>query len=304
MAVTKVSEQWEGRYSAQDEQGNVIRKRQWKVQTDAQADDASVVVAAVGINQYDPHPDYPPAIARTFTCAPHEGPYLWLVDIGYSSAPMAARSGDMPEEIDPEDPTPPSADNNNSAPAPLRLPEYSFARRDNKIAPEEDANGVPCVNTAGDRIEGLEVDRPFVAIAMKFWSLKITVAHILDCWDTINDDDWKGFPIRKLKVENFEFKAVYDLIAPGVFALVQEATITLLYNRDRWIQKVLNAGKREKVSTPGGIVLRVITDDTGQPVTDPVPLLASGARWRPGDAYHYLEFQFNPDKDFDTLIPS
>lgn len=303
MAILSVTEQWGGRSGGIDESGNFTFKRRWLVTSDTDTESIVAVSAAVPVAYYAPHPDYAAARARSTSITPGEGPRVWQVEINYSSAPIAnARPADggPPTVQDPAAPQQPTeATNSNKTPAQSRPAEWSFTRKELKVAAEYDRNGDPIKNSAGDPIEGIELDRSHLVATIKYWSVNLTVDHIQLFWNKTNSLTYRGFPPRTLLVQDFNYKTVYETIAEGVVGMLYEVQIVLEVNFDEWRLKVLDAGLREKDSSGKMIT---ITDAAGNPVSSPWPLLESGQKWTSVDTYHYLYFDIYGEADFAGLI--
>jgi len=307
VALTAV-EQWSDRGIATNDDGVVEMTRGWLIsETNAAAADPRepAVLAAVPVNRYDSHPDNSLAIARNIDAKPTKAPKLWRATVRYSTAPFPAKNGDVPSVINPATATRPTDAQNNTAEAQLRFPEFTFGRKEIKEAAEADAAGVPLVNAAGDPLEGIEVDRSRLTIGIKFYSINLTTAHILNYWNSINNAAWKGFGARTLKVTEFTYRSVYETLKNGstfFLASMYEANVTLEYNPYTWRLRVLNAGKRQKRTVGGSTVVENIVDSAGQPVSEPVPLTALGAVLAPGGTPNYLYFDMENERDFTGLI--
>lgn len=304
--IVRVTERWDGRGLSLDANGVYTGSRAWIVESDAASVDEATVESALPVPLYDPHPARPQAIAQTVTIKPLGKETLWLAEVGYSSAPLPGRMGGPPSAITagsgtgPGSPSPsgPQAGQNQDTPAPSRLPEWSWGKRDRTKVATLDRIGQPLVNTAGDPLEGVEINDPLLMVVVKWWSLNVTLAHIRSFFNRVNQAAWNGFAARTLLVDDFQVRMTYDQQAAGVYGLVQECTTTFLYDADTWNLQILNAGKREKIGTE----LKEIVDKSGQPVSEPYPLLSSGAKWTPASALVYLNAELKQVADFSTLF--
>lgn len=315
MAFT-IIEDWKARGLTLADNGDITGNRVWFITKDNSGDDPTEaeVLAECPVQQYDPHPAEPRAIARTVSAKPHESPRHYLVEVGYSSAPMSAeRAGgaDYPTDelsaTSPVQPTPSggAGGDNNSTPAPDRSPRVKFKGTRRTISADTDAAGTPYLNTAGDKIEGIERTQFDLVFSLKFWSLKFRTQTILDYYGRVNSAAIFGFPAKTLLVAELGYEPKYDLIAPGVYGLVREVEAELIYRPEGWRRKVLNAGRRQKAydETLGGGAFKMlaILDDGGNPVADPVPLNEDGSKWT-GGAFHYLEFLDYPEVSLTGLV--
>lgn len=293
-------ELWEDRGREVDENGIVTMPRTWLLEVTPEVDGSWPTLADitdfVEVDMYDEHPEEPRCIARSCSLKAHESQYAFKLTINYSDSPLKGDGG-WPDEQDPENPQ--KKDKNNATPAHLRPPQVSFARKESKIAPTEDRDGDPVVNKAGDAIEDLEIDKSILQITIKFFSIKITVPHIVKYWNSTNSDAYQGLSSGTLKCVDYQFEWSYENIGDFT-ALVMAATLVLEHNPDGWGVTVMNRGRREIPA--GGGPLRWITDDSGQPVSDPVPLTIAGQRLPVGDAPNYITFHFNKAWTYTTIV--
>lgn len=307
MPITKDGdgEQWKDRTRDTDEDGIVTMPRTWLFYITPDEENAwptlEEIEQATEVEQYDEHPDAPRCTARTCSVRPAETPYAYFVTWTYTDAPMKGDGG-WPEEQDPEDPV--RKEKNNKEPGYLRPPSVSFARKEIKVAPRLDRDGDPVVNKAGDPIEGLEIERSILQITIEWLSIALTTAHIVKYWDAVNSDAYvpipggQSFSSGTLRVCDYQFKWSYENIGDST-ALLLAATVILEHDPDGWGVTVMNRGRREIPS--GGGPLRWITDDSGQPISEPVPLTVGGQRLPSGDDPNYITFNFKKAWPFTTI---
>lgn len=304
MAVIKVTPRFEGRGGGVDPNGVETLAREWLIETDDPTDDVPQVIAAVPVQLYDPHPKNPLALARSVEVKQHAGQTVWHVRIPYSTGALAG-VGSEPTVQDPANPQQPQPQ--SQTPAQDRPPTWSFTRKENREAAEYDGTGKRYANTNGERLVGIERVYSTMLITIKFWSLKITTAHLERFWDTVNEAAWKGFGPRTLKVLEYGTSWSYDKVGESAYGLVCECSVQLEWNRREWRRKVLNTGTRyrkyDSPSNTGSFQEITVTDDTGQPASEPVPLNEDGTRWT-GGPFHYVYFDDHPLDDFAQLIPA
>ena len=315
MAVIKVDELLEGRGASTDDQGVITAKRMFVAKTDNQGDGIVKVTAAVntfyGIHVYAPHPEFYHCRARTISAEQWGDTKTWRVTWNYSSAPMFLRgagySTGFPEALSTSSPSQPS--DQSQQPAPNRTPEIKWSKIDKQVGSRTSIGGFPFKNSAGDPYENIVVDRPQLAIDIKYWSLNVTVSHIIAKWFTVNNAVWNGFPRRTLLVADFQVVPKYDIIGSGfdatglipqpIYGLVSECTVRLEYNKDSWLLSLADTGRREKVAGK----LKAIVGDDGKPVDHPVLLNGSGVRWdgtgTPPDPRTYPVYE---EVDFGGLL--
>lgn len=258
---------------------------------------------------YSPHPDYPRAILKTFTAQSLvESPLHYEVTANYDSKRMDARPSAAPTAALPNTPSNPSPAQSNNEPATARPPKFVISKRDNMEAVWKDRYGYPIKNSAGDPIEGAEVNKPLLLVNVTWFSIGVTLAHVASFWETINNAAWQGFPARTLKVEDFTFTDTFDVV-PGGYGLVREVNLVLAYKKGHvdqdtnevwgWRARFLDAGKRELVA---GKLVEIKEEKTGQPLSEPYPLNGSGGRWVPGQPFNYIEPILLEEKSFAGLI--
>ena len=311
--MATATELTEGRGYDYDQQGIITLTRAWLVDTSL-AENETHVASAVGVNEYDSHPQYPAATARTFSARKLE-PTKWSFTATYSTGQIQQNARDNTNSngkpdtaLDSESPQSPASGGQQSTPAPERTPEWSYTKRTKTETAEFDVDGDPIVNVNGEPITNITRNVNEREITIKYFSLDITDSHIETYWDKINDDVWNGYAAGTLLVDDFSFDSRYDLIAEGVYGLVRSATLKMIYNANGHRLKVLNAGfkeMREKAVTFEKYYLPIL-DAAGEPVSEPWPLLANGNKWDPNlhDAtdYDYLYFDMYAEADFTSII--
>lgn len=275
MALIVTGPRWEDRDRTTNEQGVVSMTESWLVEIpDGDTTEYTMreIEAAPGVALYAEHPDTGSrrCLARSWSTKAFGGPMAWLVNITYTDAPFKADGG-PPSSYDPENP--PKPDRSNKTSAPLRPPVLSFSREEVKEAFDVDRDGDKVVNAAGDPFEGAETERSRAVITIKYFSSKLTLAHMLKFWDSVNQDAFYGFSSGTLRCVDFGYEWVYENV-DGVTALCYSVTIVLKYNREGWGRTFLNLGRR--AIPAGGGAPRACVDSTGQPVSDAVGLTVGG----------------------------
>jgi hypothetical protein len=312
---------WEepaGRTAARSEDGTVTLRHVYTVVCDRPEDGPVVAVDKVAEAYglwYSPHPRYPAAVLKAFDCQHKPGSDRhFQVTAVYDSKRLPGRPADPPTAALPNAPASPSPGQSDASPATARPPKFSITKRDEKEAVRLDRNGDPIENSAGDPLEGVEVNRPVLLLNVSWFSTNVTLAHCFGFWDKVNAADWNGFPRRTLKVEDFSFDDTYDLVpgagpgGPAGYGLVREVKLVLAYKRGPtgglaeprgWQPRFLDAGKRERVA---GKLVEIKEEKTGQPLSDPHPLNGAGLRWTPGQDFHYVDVDLYEEADFGGLI--
>ncbi len=323
VTVVSVEEEYEFRGIKVSEDGVITAQRQWEIHLDLSAATPterdtveSLVEAQVPVARYDSHPAYPEAWARSIVLKPAGAQDLWTATVDYSSArieasPSTGSSGiTVPTGTGGDSPRPtPSQD--SSTPATSRLPQFSRAKKTYKFPLEVDVlTGSDVLNKAGDPFDPpIEVDRSLQIINIKLWRLPSwTLYSTLDTfYDKINASAvtmlGRTYADKTLRVIGVTDSLVWDTIDAGGGAkqvgLVIEVNIQLEYDPNTHRVKVLNAGKRARPSA--GADPATITDGTGQPTSDPIPLAADGTKLAAGADKVYLFFQGYSEADISQL---
>lgn len=342
MSVIKCSEWLQGRTGAVDDNGIVALSRVFVVETNSNHDSPAIAIAglrypdpdpevplgSVPIRVYDPHPDYRAAVLRNCQCAATESPRLWRITVNYSSAPLRAQqqsSGSAPLNPPGSSPALPSNDpatgNTNSKPATDRLPTWTYSVKTVEEPGERYLDAVddeikPYVNAVGDPIEGLTVQRYNLSATVEYYSFDMTDEEIANRVGVVNHAPWGGFPTGGIIVRDIRRSDQFDYIGDDgdgpVFGLVWKVSIELeCVNKEYfWLTKVLNTGRRGRLSAGGPIITFV--DRNGERLADPIPLDEDGIALRnpaaasatvisPGE-FNYLVFNDKPYFDFEDLL--
>lgn len=308
----------DGEGHTSDEQGVETFTRTWSVVGDGgTAPTFAAILAAVGVERYDSHPQRDAMIARSHsTRIVDKAANIWQVDWTYSNAPLEL-TGDLPTSSNSGEP--PDKDQSNSGNAIGRLPTITITRLETMEVLERDAlTDQPVVNTGDEPFDPpIEVPRSRLNIAINYKSVLIDVPHVLAYLDTVNASIWEGFPARTLRVVDFQMKTVYENYQPAgatepAILRMTDVTVSLEHKKEGWRLEVLNRGRRHKVNSyvrndVGSITATVqtwqsITDDTGQPVQEPVPLKLDGTRATDPADFHYLEYSAYEEADFSLLL--
>lgn len=302
-----VTEDMDGRSSRLNEDGTRTAERRFNIKFDLSAATSeerdeldSYAEGALPVALYDAHPAWPAAIARSCVVAPAGVHDVWKGTVSYSSAPFPALGDGTGGEAGGTGGGPESPSNaaSNNTPADQRPPEIRIRRKEYTEPLEADlVTGDPVKNTAGDPFDPpIMVDRSRRQFEITFWRTPAGLdwATRSNCWDKVNDDVvtllGQPYAAKTLRVMDISHEAVWDKGDGGSLAFFWKITVVLEAKLPSWQIKILNAGRRERISGGDPKIVPIIDASTGQPVTDPVPLAASGARLPVDDDYHYLFF--------------
>ena len=296
VVAEKITEELGGRSYELNERGDGSFRRmftlRFRLEDIATADAATKMEASVAYNlpvaQGDGHPSDAAATARTIRIANAGSLEEWTCEVLYSSAPFEARGDGA--NISGSPPTPANVD--NQVPADLRLPEIRISKKDVSKVLETDAQTfADVVNSAGDPFDPpLITRRAHQVFHLTFWRTPAQlntndrmkmVAKVNDAAYTILGITYQA---SELLVDDIAIEGVWDRSQADNLAFFWKITVVLEVQLGGWGRRVLQAGKREKLASGEK---RVIRDDTGQPVSDPVPLAASGAKLAAGASFVY-----------------
>lgn len=291
-----------GRTFQSDEKGYVEGSRKWVVVSDNLNEWPIAVAAAVGVDQYDPHPAYPSTIAR-FLQMSQRNPdaNVWDVEIPYSDKPFDAEQqpNDLVTGGEQQTPTRTAAQ-----PPEIRPAVWTFTRKEIVKVLERDAvNDTPVVNSAGLPFDPpIEVPRSHQIIRIEFIKAVLNLESIRDYWDRVNNAEWKKFPRGSVRVNDFSVKSTFEKSGPSGMVGFWSCSCELEYNPDKWNpKKILDQGSIERVyvrdefGNPIGQKYRPILVE-GQPAV--MPLNGNGERLPVGQPLVYLDFNGYKELNF------
>lgn len=291
-----------GRAFTTDVKGNENCTRRWKLVCDSLNPTVADVATAVGVNQYDQHPDRPEAIAQTISLTQQEGDgVVWIAEIPYSSRPFGTN-----QQPDDAQQAPARTQTNWETPE-LRPPNWSFDRKEYMRVLEFDAinvdglgNPIRVLNSAGYPFDPpVEVPSSNLLIRIEFWKATLNLTNLRDTWDRVNNAVWQGFAARTLRVNDLSAKSTYEKAGSGGLLAFWTINLELEYKESKWNPiKILDQGTVEKVLISGNYFLRKVADDVGNPA--PIPLNGGGQRLAPGADLVYLSFNGYKEIDFST----
>ena len=316
MSVTAtVTELMDGRTSELADDGTRTAKRQFRITLDLtsatpteKAGAEAFAEAALPVARYASHPAWPVALARTVGLTRGKNHTDWLAEVGYSSALFAANSdGSGGAAGTGGNGTSPGTANDKTTPADQRPPEVRAKRAEYQEVLEKDADtGDDVVNAAGDPFDPpIMTTRSRMQLEVKVFraAAGFNFGTKAALWDHINSDVitlfGMTFPVKTLRVVDIGTGTVWDTGDAGL-SLFFELNYLLEYKADTWVRQVLNQGKREYLGDGGEP--QIITDDSGQPVSDPVPLHPTGRRLEHGEDLDYIAVNEYPSASLAGLF--
>lgn len=240
----------------------------------------------IGLPQrWDAHPEDDNALVTDITATETEYPQQWLAEVSYSSD---------------------ATDESRLAHDPLEEPPtVSWTTETYKEAIEQDAFGTAILNTAGDPIEGIEVERYRLVATYEDNVAEFDEADALNYQGTCNSQTFRGKDAYTWLIRTFittgrgfknnvaywrrRIEFVYD---PSTTEDANGNTIVIGHQL-----RILNAGYRQLVSG----ALRTITDGPGRPVSQPVPLAQDGSQLPSNGTPVYLTFKPHLTVDFNVI---
>lgn len=297
MAILKTSELPERDFSS-DEKGILTTTRRWKILTDGIGTSPLDIFLAFAVKQYDSHPHYPEAIARTPKLSQTQADgVVWTMEVMYSSAPF--ESSQQPDAVEPQKP---SKENNKQKPPELRPPVWSFSRKEMMRIVEKDIEDVPITNSAGFPYDPpIEVPSSNMLIRIDFVFPNLNINSFRTRWDRVNSSSWKGFPARTLRINDYNAKNQFDKVEGVGLQGYWNGSIELEHSEIPWNpKKVLDQGNVERFTENG--IMKVIRccDDVGNPIN--MPFDGRGKKLLAGQPLVFRDHKCYKEADFTSIL--
>lgn len=245
-------------------------KRSWIVRVDAVDTPMPDITNAVGFAWRDEHPDDPSCLAMEFdTKATDDSGLIYRVDVTYYTPPVDA--GDPAE------------------------PEGSGFMRSmiwtggssTKTVPAKRLDGKNIKNSAGDPLEGLEMEitEPRLSLKMYYPDHTSVLTAQRNFSDTTNGSTWNGGAAETWRCLGCSFQPVTENVA-GISITGWEVNWEFAYDRTTWRLKPWDVGFAERCDSSGtasgsGTERKMILGQDKKPVRQPVAL-AGGVALPPG----------------------
>ena len=159
---------------------------------------------------------------------------------------------------------------------------------------DEDINGDPIVNSAGDPFDPplvIDDSRPVLQITRNEATFDAGLADAYK--DTINSEPWRGNDAKTWKVAEITGKREFH----AEFGYYYVVDYEFHFRPETWTKRVLNQGMRAK----SGSTRKAIATSDGTPISTPVPLDAAGAALAPDGTPIWLEFEVYPSVAFSVF---
>ncbi len=321
MAVVSIYEVWTGRTGQDTFTKRRTYARVFEVWTDTAFDD----VVSVGSCPLLPrlgngYPSDPPAVCVAVKPQQDdETPLRWMVTIDYDTQP------ETPQKLaNQQQPSGGGGPGGGSPQGPGQVPENPLARppswkggfqQTTKVLAEafkfDPATGnqlpgsVPVRNSAKLPFDPpVTVEESYVVLTVTRNVALLDLGKLKDLRDAVNSKPWYGLNPRCARVVGIDFGSKFE---NNVF--FWELSHQIAIKDDTWDLRKLDAGfavliHEQRLNDPQGGVDRwkVITDENGEPIKEPVPLDGAGGQKKPGDPETYLVFQGYKQRDFNDLI--
>lgn len=313
MAILNVWERWQDESADVDESGVRTLGRSWGVDSDAPLSGPAAIDAVVAFDAtaglYMPHPAWPWSVCRGLGARPDKSRNQKIVTAKYSSAPFGA-SGDGSADGGGDTP---GNGQSNSTPADQRPPTIAITRKEvTKVHEFDCVTTDRFLNSVGDPFDPpLELFRSHHIITWKFYRTPdaLNWGYRSQWLDSVNLDPVNVlgmvYPPYSLRCVDYAPESVWETGEAGL-TLFYVITVQAEYDPATWRIKVLNTGRRRKITVLGVGVAVQIVDEHGQPVPDPVPLTDTGVPVTPGGPYYYVTgdgyFRYNWTGSDGTLF--
>jgi hypothetical protein len=313
MAITSVNEIWPGRQASDDFTRHRLYTRVYEVYCDDPDDGPGVAGFTMALPRLgDSHPEDSQAVCVLVNPVQDEAdPLRWVVNIEYDTQPEFpdAVQPDLTEGGGGEGTTQDIGDRPDS---PLDRPpvwKFSFektteiAKSGFKVDPDDGSLSVlpkAIATSAGmpfDPPATIEVSRPIVSVTVNV--AQVSLWHLADIQDTINEFDWNGCAPRQAKCVGAEASSGFE---NGVF--FWSVTYTFAIRYETWDVQLLDAGfhkiRHDSYLDADRVV--AITDDIGGQ-SGPWMLNGAGDLLPAGDPPKYLRWVVYRMKNFAAVFP-
>lgn len=273
-------------FSGKNGESYVLR-RSFMVRTDDPSQSPIDVVGACGVVYGDEHPDYSFAVMKSFDCKPaDDSGLLYAVSFEYSAPDLKDT-------------------NSNPGASDDKIPTWSASSSVTTGPVTKDIDGNPITNSAGDPLEGVEMEKAEFRLTLTQYFPDHTVwaPGSREYTNTLNNAAWNGGEAGEWKCQGSSAKLNIDN-SDGAVAVYWEVNIEFAYRKGGWDPVLLDMGFAERCDgdgnpTSGGDQRRQIKGQDGKPVRQPVALIG-GVAAPAGVPPDLLTFHVYERKDFST----
>lgn len=244
--------------------------RSWLVRVDDPATPLPDITNAVGFAWRDPHPDDPSCRAMEFdTKCQDDSGLIYRVDVTYYVPPIDGGDPENPEGTG------------------FMRSMIWTGSSSAKTVPAVEKNGDIIVNSAGDPLEGLEMEtiEPRLSLKMYYPDHTALMSAYMAYTNRVNNGTWNGGAAETWRCLGCSFQPVSENVA-GVSYTFWEVNWEFAYDSTTWRLKPWDVGFAERCDSSGvasgsGSERKLIVGQDKKPVRQPVAL-AGGVALGPG----------------------
>ena len=263
--------------------------RKWIVRVDSPFTSRVLIARAPGVVFGAGHPDFASHLAMEFDCAEESGDgMMWSVVVRYY----------IPQsENKPEPSTGMPKDDWKASASTITIPCY------------KDKDGEPIVNSAGDPLEGIEIEASDASLTLVKCFEDLEWSSIASSRsNTVNNASWNGYSFRTWKCDfrsAVRKEMTVSSLSTDQTKVYWETTWEFRYRSDTWAFKPLDIGFNQLVNssgapTSGGSLRAAVLGADKKPVKSPVAL-ASGVAKQAGQKPNVLTFHVYKETDFSVF---
>jgi hypothetical protein len=289
MAVVKVDEVIGGTGLSGKYGESFTFTRKWRIRVDDPKTSKVVISRAPGVVFGAGHPDFADHKAMEFDLSDEDGVGMfWIITVKYYIPP---------KENTPDDTTGMPKDDWKATGSTTTVPCY------------KDKDDNPIVNSAGDPLEGLELEASDAALTLtKCYSDTAWSSIASSQSNTVNSSTWNGYPARTWKVE-FRGATKKEMTVSATSGSATkpywETSWEFRYRADKWDLAPWDVGFNQLVNssgtpTSGGTQRAAVLGADKKPVRQPVAL-SNGVAKTAGQKPDVLNFRAYRETNFSVF---
>ena len=306
MAVVSANETREGRNATEKWEG-AAPTRAFVVVTNAVTDGADVVIAGISSDATlsgakSRHPDYPNCIVDSIRAVPLGDGLHWTVTVQYRTMTGPRGSYTM------------RRGSGLTAPEPnplARPPEIRYSFMHGTTILEKDLNGAAVLNSANVPFDP-PVEVPVAHPVLQVTTNQATYNNPLAAQyvNSVNSDTWYGTPPDQLRIHDIGAQRMHEAYAGGTWFWQMTIEIHRFQGPETavpgtyagWQPYLLDAGLK-KISSTDPTKWEVMSDDSGKPFNEPVPLDGAGGQLAANSSNQvFIKFQGFQPRNFASYF--
>jgi hypothetical protein len=263
--------------------------RKWIVRVDSPFTPRTLISRAPGIVFGAGHPDFASHKAMEFDCTEESGDgMMWVVTVRYYI---------------------PQSDNKPEASTGMPKDDWKASGSTMTIPCYKDKNGDPIVNSAGDPLEGIEIEANDASLTLTKCFADLEWSSIASSQsNTVNNASWNGYSFRTWKCE-FRSAVKKEMTVSSTTAdetkVYWETTWEFRYRQDTWAVKPWDVGFNQLVDSSGnptssGTQRAAVLGADKKSVKSPVAL-SNGIAKAAGQKPSALTFHVYRETDFSVF---